>query len=155
MLWSALVWHILTRVLAAVPIMAFVAIGAHLLICPFVCRIDMPRDVALLQLSGAFVPLRLIAQAASQLAHVQHVRRTSIHAHGGGNPAGFDHVIANMFLVPFGMKLGSGVSVGTYIWRSMIPVYIGNTLSGARPSPPLRAACRRHLAAALSWEYRP
>ena len=38
------------------------------------------------------------------------------------NPAGFDHVIANMFLVPFGMKLGSGVSVGTYIWRSMIPV---------------------------------
>lgn len=43
---------------------------------------------------------------------------------GRMNPAGFDHVIANMFLVPFGMKLGSGVSVGTYIWRSMIPVYI-------------------------------
>ena len=37
-----------------------------------------------------------------------------------------------MFLVPFGMKLGSGVTVSTYIVSSMIPVYIGNTLSGAR-----------------------
>ncbi|KAK9828125.1 hypothetical protein WJX81_007955 [Elliptochloris bilobata] len=31
----------------------------------------------------------------------------------------------------FGMKLGSSASVGAYIWRSMIPVYIGNTLSAA------------------------
>lgn len=50
----------------------------------------------------------------------------------GAPRAGFDHVIANMFLVPFGMKLGSGVTVSTYIVSSMIPVYIGNTLSGAR-----------------------
>jgi hypothetical protein len=54
-----------------------------------------------------------------------------LRVHNAGARAGFDHVIANMFLVPFGMKLGSGVTVSTYIWRSMIPSYIGNTLSGA------------------------
>ncbi|CAK0782118.1 hypothetical protein CVIRNUC_005569 [Coccomyxa viridis] len=42
---------------------------------------------------------------------------------------GFDHVIANMFLVPFGMKMGAKVSVGSYIVHSMIPVFIGNTIA--------------------------
>ena len=36
-----------------------------------------------------------------------------------------------MFLIPYGMKLGSGVSVRNYIARSMIPVLIGNTISAA------------------------
>ena len=31
--------------------------------------------------------------------------------------------------VPFGMKLGAPVSVGKYIGSSMVPDYIGNTLS--------------------------
>lgn len=31
--------------------------------------------------------------------------------------------------VPFGMKLGAPVSVGKYIGRSMVPDWIGNTLS--------------------------
>jgi formate/nitrite transporter len=44
---------------------------------------------------------------------------------------GFEHVIANMFIIPMGMKLGNGVSVGRYIWHSMIPVFIGNTISAA------------------------
>ncbi|EIE26976.1 hypothetical protein COCSUDRAFT_46302 [Coccomyxa subellipsoidea C-169] len=42
---------------------------------------------------------------------------------------GFDHVIANMFLIPFGMKIGAPVSVSTYIVHSMIPVFIGNTIA--------------------------
>lgn len=42
---------------------------------------------------------------------------------------GFDHVVANMFLIPYGMKLGSGVSVRDYIALSMIPVWLGNTIS--------------------------
>ncbi|KAK9825754.1 hypothetical protein WJX74_004634 [Apatococcus lobatus] len=41
----------------------------------------------------------------------------------------FSHVVANMFLVPFGMKLGSPVTVGKYIGRSMVPDWIGNTIS--------------------------
>ena len=32
--------------------------------------------------------------------------------------------------VPFGMKSGAPVSVGLYISRNMIPVAIGNTISG-------------------------
>ncbi|KAK9844764.1 hypothetical protein WJX74_006617 [Apatococcus lobatus] len=42
---------------------------------------------------------------------------------------GFSHTIANMFWVPFAMKLGSPVSVGRYIGSSMIPTMIGNGLS--------------------------
>lgn len=36
-----------------------------------------------------------------------------------------------MFLIPYGMKLGSGVTVRDYIARSMIPVLIGNVISAA------------------------
>lgn len=39
--------------------------------------------------------------------------------------------IANMFWVPFAMKLGSTVSVGRYIGSSMIPTMVGNGLSAA------------------------
>ncbi|CAL5225938.1 g8733 [Coccomyxa viridis] len=41
-----------------------------------------------------------------------------------------NHVVVDMFLVPFGMKNGAPVSVGQYIWRNMIPVAIGNTIAG-------------------------
>ncbi|KAI9659067.1 MAG: hypothetical protein M1821_002027 [Bathelium mastoideum] len=44
---------------------------------------------------------------------------------------GLDHVIANMFLVPIGIWNGAPISVGYYIWKSMIPALIGNTLGGA------------------------
>ena len=33
-------------------------------------------------------------------------------------------------VIPFGMKLGSGVTVSRYIAYSMIPAYIGNTIAG-------------------------
>ena len=36
---------------------------------------------------------------------------------------------ANMFLIPYGMKLGSGVTVRNYIARSMVPVFLGNMIS--------------------------
>lgn len=44
---------------------------------------------------------------------------------------GFDHVVANMFFVPLGIFLGSPeISVGYYIWKSMIPALIGNVIGG-------------------------
>ena len=39
-----------------------------------------------------------------------------------------------MLQVPFGMKMGAKVSVGSYIVHSMIPVFIGNTIAGAMPT---------------------
>ncbi|KAF2765720.1 Formate/nitrite transporter [Teratosphaeria nubilosa] len=43
---------------------------------------------------------------------------------------GMDHVIANMFLIPIGMFNGAPITVGYYIWKSMIPALIGNTIGG-------------------------
>ena len=46
---------------------------------------------------------------------------------------GFHYSASSLLLqVPFGMKNGAPISVGTYIWRNMIPVAIGNTIAGAR-----------------------
>ena len=42
---------------------------------------------------------------------------------------GFDHLVANMFIIPFGMCLGAPITVGHYIVYSMIPTIIGNTAS--------------------------
>lgn len=36
-----------------------------------------------------------------------------------------------MFFIPYGIKLGSGVTVRNYIARSMVPVFIGNMIAGA------------------------
>ena len=44
---------------------------------------------------------------------------------------GFDHVVANMFFVPMSIFLGDPeISVGYYIWKSMIPALIGNIVGG-------------------------
>lgn len=43
---------------------------------------------------------------------------------------GFEHVIVNMFYIPIGMINGADVSVGRYIWHSMIPSLIGNIIGG-------------------------
>lgn len=44
---------------------------------------------------------------------------------------GFEHVVANMFIIQIGMMFGTPqVSVGYYIWHSMIPVTLGNIVSG-------------------------
>lgn len=42
---------------------------------------------------------------------------------------GFDHLVANMFIIPFGMRLGAPITVGHYIVYSMIPTIIGNSAS--------------------------
>lgn len=44
---------------------------------------------------------------------------------------GFEHCIANMFLIPLSMKLGSGISVGKFVARNLIPSTIGNIIGGA------------------------
>jgi len=45
---------------------------------------------------------------------------------------GFDHVIANMFFMPLAIFLGAPepLTVGYYIWKSMIPAAIGNLIGG-------------------------
>lgn len=43
---------------------------------------------------------------------------------------GFEHVIANMFLIQMGMYLGADLTVGYYIWHSIIPVALGNIVGG-------------------------
>ncbi|KAF8862697.1 Formate/nitrite transporter [Acephala macrosclerotiorum] len=43
---------------------------------------------------------------------------------------GADHVIANMFYIPVGIFSGAPISVGFYIWKSMIPAALGNIVGG-------------------------
>jgi formate/nitrite transporter len=44
---------------------------------------------------------------------------------------GYQHSIANFFLVPIGMFYGTNFGVGKFIWASVIPVTIGNVIGGA------------------------
>lgn len=44
---------------------------------------------------------------------------------------GYNHVVADMFIIPLGLFNGAPHSVGKYIWRSMIPSLIGNAIGGA------------------------
>ncbi|KAF2497383.1 Formate/nitrite transporter, partial [Lophium mytilinum] len=43
----------------------------------------------------------------------------------------FDHVVANMYFVPMGIWEGAPISVGYYIWKSLIPTTLGNIIGGA------------------------
>lgn len=44
----------------------------------------------------------------------------------------FDHVVANMFFIPAAIFAGAPeLSVGYYVWKSMIPSLIGNIVGGA------------------------
>ncbi|KAK4046302.1 hypothetical protein OIV83_006176 [Microbotryomycetes sp. JL201] len=57
---------------------------------------------------------------------------------------GYDHVVANMLFIPLALMLGAPppLSVGYYVWKSMIPAFIGNVLGAAAfaipITPPLR-----------------
>ncbi|KAL1301404.1 hypothetical protein AAFC00_005663 [Neodothiora populina] len=44
---------------------------------------------------------------------------------------GYQHCIANFLLVPIGLWYGAPVSVGKFIYQSVIPVTLGNILGGA------------------------
>jgi len=45
---------------------------------------------------------------------------------------GLDHVIANMFYMPMAIFLKApNITVGYYIWKSMIPAALGNIVGGA------------------------
>ncbi|CAN8064405.1 unnamed protein product [Agarophyton chilense] len=43
---------------------------------------------------------------------------------------GFEHCVANMFLIPFGMAMGAEVGVKQYIMANLLPVTLGNVLAG-------------------------
>ncbi|KAG5818456.1 hypothetical protein H9Q74_007401 [Fusarium xylarioides] len=44
---------------------------------------------------------------------------------------GYQHSVANFFLVPIGMFYGTNFGVGKFIYQSTIPVTLGNIVSGA------------------------
>ena len=44
---------------------------------------------------------------------------------------GLEHCVANMFMIPCGMSLGANVTTQQFLVNNLIPVTIGNTLSGA------------------------
>lgn len=43
---------------------------------------------------------------------------------------GFDHVVANQFLIPLGMMLGADISVKTLLLEALLPATIGNAIGG-------------------------
>lgn len=43
---------------------------------------------------------------------------------------GYQHSIANFFLVPIGMFYGTNFGVGKFIYQSVIPVTLGNIVGG-------------------------
>ncbi|UZJ54434.1 hypothetical protein CBS101457_003754 [Exobasidium rhododendri] len=46
--------------------------------------------------------------------------------------AGYDHVVANMFLIPEGLMTGkANFGTGEYIWKSMIASFLGNIVGAA------------------------
>jgi hypothetical protein len=44
---------------------------------------------------------------------------------------GFEHCVANMFVIPLAIQLGAPISVGTFIVKNLIPSTIGNLIGGA------------------------
>jgi hypothetical protein len=44
---------------------------------------------------------------------------------------GFEHCVANMFVIPLAIKLGAPISVGTFIVKNLIPATLGNLIGGA------------------------
>lgn len=42
---------------------------------------------------------------------------------------GYDHLVANVFIIPFGMRMGSDVSVRRYVGHRLIPTFVGNFCS--------------------------
>jgi hypothetical protein len=43
---------------------------------------------------------------------------------------GFEHCIANMFVIPLAIKLGAPITVNTFIVKNLIPSTIGNLIGG-------------------------
>ena len=44
--------------------------------------------------------------------------------------AGFEHVVANMFLIPMGMILGADITLYDFIFKNIIPATLGNIVGG-------------------------
>ncbi len=43
---------------------------------------------------------------------------------------GFEHSIANMAFIPFGMLSGAKVSVADFLFKNLLPVTLGNIAAG-------------------------
>ncbi len=51
--------------------------------------------------------------------------------------SGFEHVVANMFYIPMGMILGANISIPSLLIDNILPVAIGNAISGGLIIPGL------------------
>ncbi len=51
--------------------------------------------------------------------------------------SGFEHVVANMFYIPTGMAVGASVSTGSFLIDNILPVALGNIISGGLMIPGL------------------
>lgn len=70
-------------------------IGCNVLVCIAVFQASLAKDV-ISKIVAAWFPIFVFVSA------------------------GFEHVVASMFLIPEGLMQGSTVSVGRYIWNAMI-----------------------------------
>lgn len=43
---------------------------------------------------------------------------------------GFEHSVANMFVLPLGLMYGAQSSVGAMLWKNIVPVTLGNIIGG-------------------------
>jgi formate/nitrite transporter len=43
---------------------------------------------------------------------------------------GFEHSVANMFFIPVGMMYGANITVGEFLWYNLVPVTLGNIITG-------------------------
>lgn len=74
--------------------------GCNLLVCLAVYQASLAKDV-ISKIVAAWFPIFVFISA------------------------GFEHVVASMFIIPEGLMQGSPVTVGRYIWNAMIREYLG------------------------------
>ena len=43
---------------------------------------------------------------------------------------GFEHCVANQFLIPVGMMLGADISISHMLFRALLPATLGNIVGG-------------------------
>ncbi|PWN49326.1 Formate/nitrite transporter [Violaceomyces palustris] len=83
-------------------------IGCNVLVCIAVFQASLAKDV-ISKIVAAWFPIATFVSA------------------------GFDHVVANMFIIPEGLLTGKVTMFGTgeYIWKSVIASFLGNTVGAA------------------------
>lgn len=127
-------------------------LGGNLIVCYFICHLSgttklepfvkAARNIAIEKCSVPFIQTFLRGIAANfcvclavylqLLAKPPHVKLIVM-----ALPIftfvsmGFNHVVADMYLVPMGLIEGADVKVWTYIWKTLLPATLGNAFGGS------------------------